>query len=618
MNLTKRKLKMYKKAIERFERKESHKKNGFLFKKLGLKSLAIVLIIQLNFSGIFTAGNALAYFVDQEVGTSELKTETLDFSLVSDNWQLTASSTTLAPGDVVQKNITVINNGSLGFQYSVQALKTSGDSAFCDALILNATVDSNLIFNGKLIDFSGTTTFSTTANNIWNFQAGLPATSTIYFNKTCEFKFNFIGWQENLSSSSQGFWDQEENFNILSSLTGPKINKVYYNVDSKHGTEADNEWVEIFNPSAIDINLKNWEICDNNTCRVVNNDTIIPSLGFVVISNSSSTWNYWNIPTEVEKIQLNGTLYLDNVADMLLLKEPSGTIVDQMNWGTPNSIWSNFNTDIWDPGALDVGEGNLLSRVPNGLDTNQPSDFQKLALPQIAVSPIVGRNFCGQCNGTGPVLCAPLIVGTWPFDITWTATNPNGNDADLLIDLYYITDNDCSGTVSPGDQTFLISKGLNNTGSYNWPAVMPTFFGYVWFKVVAHGPENIMLNSSAVSNPGFEPTTDEMAKGCFPDEGPCNFSDENNLCPNKNFVTTSTQEVASTSDDILATTTSIIEEIAPIASEEEAEIIEPLQIEQPSSNLEQPDVAEIVQEQPAIEPEATSAPPSDESTSENL
>ena len=276
------------------------------------------------------------------------------------------------------------------------------------------------------------------------------------------------------------------------------INKVYYDVDADHGSEPENEWVELYNPTDAEIDIQNWEICDNDSCDVLSSSSlVIPSLGFAVVTGNAGTWDYWNIPPEVIKIVLGGYIGggLNNVADMLILKDATGTIIDQMNWGDPNPCWPNYNSDLWTPGPT-VDEGHMLGRDPNGFDTDKPTDFKDFAPPVVSVDnigwPCGSHGTCIHCNEN--------------FDITWTAINSNsGGDEKLSIDIIYITDNDGDGIPeSAGDSTYLIADDIENTGFFNW-TLQPCIYAWVWIKVIATGPENFMVSDSAISNGAFEP-----------------------------------------------------------------------------------------------------------------
>ena len=269
------------------------------------------------------------------------------------------------------------------------------------------------------------------------------------------------------------------------------INKVYYDVDANHGTEEENEWVELYNPTNETINISGWEICDDEICVVLSSEDLnISPKSFALVSRSAATWNYWHIPSETIKIVLaNPSLfYLNNLGDMLSLKNSAGVIIDQMNWGIPDESWVNYNNDLWNPGCSITPEGYMLGRFPNGYDTNQPSDFKEFALPEVSVIyPSGGSLYCNQ-----------------NINIQWQAINPNGSDSDLSIDIVYTTDNDNSGTISSGDSVYLIADNIGNTGIFNW-TLSPCYYGWVWIEVIATGPENIMINNSAVGIKVFEP-----------------------------------------------------------------------------------------------------------------
>jgi signal peptidase I len=161
------------------------------------------------------------------------------------------------------------------------------------------------------------------------------------------------------------------------------INEVYYDVDStglrSHGAntedEGANEWIEIYNPNDFDVPFKDWQICDNTSCITITPNVDVPALGFALVSRDASTWTFWTIPPEAEKIHsLGGTpLGLSNTGDRLLLKNPENVDIDAMSWGS--------DTTYLNPSATDVDDGHSLERVPAGTDTDAASDFQDILPP---------------------------------------------------------------------------------------------------------------------------------------------------------------------------------------------------------------------------------------------
>lgn len=265
-----------------------------------------------------------------------------------------------------------------------------------------------------------------------------------------------------------------------------KINKVYYDVDGEHGEEYYNEWVEIYNPADIPIDISGWIIGDNGSEDIIPASGHIPAHGFAVITGSSTTWGYWDIPAEVIKIVLpdgkigNG---LANNGDRVILKKPDGTEVDAMSYGS--DIYG-FN-----PACPDVAEGHMLGRQPNGYDTNQASDWKDFALPDVTVIiPNGGETW--------------WVGGT--YTIEWTAANHNGDDSDLTVDIYYSADS--------GATWANIVKGTENDGKYSWKT--PLFLdGYyvpssrARVKVAATDhTKNFMLTSWDMSDADFCPPID--------------------------------------------------------------------------------------------------------------
>ena len=177
---------------------------------------------------------------------------------------------------------------------------------------------------------------------------------------------------ENMTFSAAESFGEEESPSTQS--VSIVINEVYYDVGlrtngSNSESEPDNEWIELYNTTALSINVKDWEICDNNDCMTINPNVSVPSLGFALVSRDASTWTFWTIPSGIEKINsLGGTPpQLSNVGDRVILKDNAGEIVDQMSYGTDNTILN--------PSAAGVAEGHSLERSPTGFDTDSGSDF---------------------------------------------------------------------------------------------------------------------------------------------------------------------------------------------------------------------------------------------------
>ncbi len=150
------------------------------------------------------------------------------------------------------------------------------------------------------------------------------------------------------------------------------INEVYYDPDSArriggHG----GVWVEIYNPTDVDLTLVNWSLWDASQGETLN--ATIPAKGFLIISGATQAElraKWPGIPLSTVFIQApdgkigNG---LDSSGERLALKDSSGATIDAVSWG--NDI------TYLNPAPAIVAQGRSMDRVINGADTNTAADF---------------------------------------------------------------------------------------------------------------------------------------------------------------------------------------------------------------------------------------------------
>lgn len=466
-------------------------------KSVSLRALVLLIALGMNGTGLLGVGHTVGYYNDTETSTKNtLAAGAVDFSLDISGWQATTTAVSLPPGDVVMKEVDVDPQNSNPFQYYATSTNFTGDDDFCNGLQVTAELEGGLVYEGPLVDLL---TSATTTLDSWKFTYTTEQQN--FQNRVCHFDIDYNGWQtrhDHPSYEQGGFNDTERVEHWISSW-GFRINKVYYDVASDRGVEGDNEWVEIYNQTNVPIDISGWGLCDNESCDTLPTTAPIPPMGYAFITGATTTASStlpapWYLAPGVEKIVLadgeigNG---LHNDADMLILKRPDGTIVDQMNWGDPDSGWTNYNDHVWDPGVPDVAEGNVLARVPSGFDTDQPSDWSELAPPSVdLIYPDEGGSY--------------TWYWTYSYAITWTAVNNNGDDGDLDISIFYIKDVNSDGAISEGDTKHVIAETTDNDGLFDW--IVPSgFIGYIWIHLVATGPENPMLNSGTVSGRIYDP-----------------------------------------------------------------------------------------------------------------
>jgi len=242
--------------------KNTREKNLVL--RFALKTVVVLLIVCLNWTGLSAVLNTIAYFSDSELSSGVYEVGSLDFSLRSGQSNFVPVEN-MIPGSSAARDIYIKKEGTLPFGYKTVSGATSTD---CDLDLydnLELKVWYNyytatptdpgyhddrvmvLKYNGLLKDFETDPTdldliipnsHSYFYNKFYELDEhwfyynitlpeGVPANLQ---NKNCQFKFLFDGWQAELTASSSGFSDMEEITGSLS--TGdwsPQAQVVYPN-----------------------------------------------------------------------------------------------------------------------------------------------------------------------------------------------------------------------------------------------------------------------------------------------------------------------------------------------------------------------------------------------------
>lgn len=344
-----------------------------------LKFITIWLIVGCAWFGLNQTGQTIAHFSDLEISVeNSYSAGTLGFDLNS----IEDFNPVVIPTESTIRNIGVINNGSLNFQYKIKADNFSGE--LCDDLILTANLDSAPVYIGDLIDFDY---FVGNFADLENWEFILSVGESAHQNSNCSFDFIFYGWQNNFAESS-GFSDEQIiNNNVESGSWGDDlylvVNEVYYDVASggNYGSEGSNEWIELYNPTDSEINITNWKICDNNSCDVLP-QSVIPAHEFAVIVAQVGTWQYWpDIREDAVKITLNNNIGggLRNTGDRIVLRDFEDNEIDAMSWGD--------DTFAFDPSCQESGDGKSLARKVKGVDTGFAGDWEILEDPNPGTNP---------------------------------------------------------------------------------------------------------------------------------------------------------------------------------------------------------------------------------------
>jgi hypothetical protein len=156
------------------------------------------------------------------------------------------------------------------------------------------------------------------------------------------------------------------------------ISEVYYDVGAGKGSETANEWIELYNGSLIEVNITGWSLEDINgtsTDDFILGTTTIPAGGFLVITNATTTLDFWSIASPVVALESPIGNGLGDAGDSLWLKDSSASIVDYVSWGAATG------TTPMIPTVSDVAAGHSIFRMQLSSDTDTNAEWDDLESP---------------------------------------------------------------------------------------------------------------------------------------------------------------------------------------------------------------------------------------------
>lgn len=292
--------------------------------KAFLKIVAVLLLVSINWNGILAIGLTYSYFTDIEGNTGNIyKTGSLDFSLES----LGDVSLNIGLLSPAVRRVDVFNDGSLPFQYIVEAVNPNG--SLCDYLEVEAKLNGVTTYTSSLNSFSLIPSVIFTNPSQWQFVITFQGDGNNHIGENCQFNFNFKGWQDNiLDFNSSGFNDQESIFTTIT-LREEKtvvLNEILPNPsgDDCSLTGVEGEWVELYNNSDIAMDLTGWYIEDSTQNRIT-------------ISSSNTLFNSAVIQPSGWLVVLVNGCFLDDEGDSVNFYHYAGKLVDSYSYlgGTP-------------------------------------------------------------------------------------------------------------------------------------------------------------------------------------------------------------------------------------------------------------------------------------------
>jgi len=230
----------------------------------------------------------------------------------------------ICPGESLWQFATIIDNGSLSFQYTVHAEKTAGDDDFCNALNLEALLEGSTHYSGSLLGFISSPVIYSASTDEWEFIISLPKDADT--EGTCDFDFVFSGWQASLPSFG-GFNDIEK---IENSLTEGCPSSCGINVIYPNGGEI---WYIVPGPPIYGFGTYNitWEATSTSYdaneldidiwfCRDSGNDCFLQ-----IADNTENDGSYWwTLPYDIQ-------FKTDQARIKIVAEDPDGLICEDMS-----------------------------------------------------------------------------------------------------------------------------------------------------------------------------------------------------------------------------------------------------------------------------------------------
>ncbi len=134
------------------------------------------------------------------------------------------------------------------------------------------------------------------------------------------------------------------------------------------------EWVELFNPSSIEFDLKQWKLRDNSgTFQFSDSSLLIMPGGYLIIASDSSIWNvygYLKNPDENVKTLLVRSLSLNNSGETISIEDSLLTAIDKLS----------YSSAMHNPEVADT-RGISLERINPALPSSYTSNWSSSANP---------------------------------------------------------------------------------------------------------------------------------------------------------------------------------------------------------------------------------------------
>lgn len=282
--------------------------------------------------------------------------------------------------------------------------------------------------------------------------------------------------------------------NFTVSTPSANYNDVIINEIMYAPSTGEPEWVELYNKTNSSINLRKWKIGDNSTSTtIIDVDKFIPANSYIVITRDSSILNYYNIPSEIIKVNLPS---LNNTGDAVVIRDSVGFIVDSVfydpNWGG-NTGGKSLERKFADTSSLNpfnwFSSESIYKATPGRINSITPKNNDLLVSRIIfnPATPIKGDN----------------------VSISTLIKNVGKNSAQFILNLFEDTNLDSipDNLISTSENLFL---SQNDSMNYNFNYVIENLQSQKGFyvKVIYEQDEDTTNNIfySKIS-PSYPPST---------------------------------------------------------------------------------------------------------------
>lgn len=161
---------------------------------------------------------------------------------------------------------------------------------------------------------------------------------------------------------------------------GIKYNDVVINEIMYAPSSGEPEWIELYNRSDSEINLKKWKLSDLSTSiTIANEDVILETDGFIVLTSDSALVNFYQNEFVIIELSLPA---LNNTGDEIVIKDSLGIIADSLvyepAWGGNKNGRSleRISVDSLSTDPANWGTSvSIFNATPGYINSITPKDF---------------------------------------------------------------------------------------------------------------------------------------------------------------------------------------------------------------------------------------------------